>query len=167
MALRNPFAAEDEATGTGKYIDPLGNYIHKKDPLGLFKGRGGGGSATPVGDQYAALTREMWASYVKEWMPYENKLIDYATSETAVPDAMNEASAFVDQAFDQQRAASERRMRGLGISLDADEQRVADRSFGLSKSLADVQAQNLARDQTRMRQRAVLGNPAPALPDIG
>lgn len=119
-----------------------------------------------VGATYEALTRQMWETYVSQWMPYENRLINLATSESAVPDSMAEASAFVGRSFDQQRASQQRRMRGLGLSLDPEEQQVADRSFGLAKSLADVQAQNSARDQTRMRQRSVLGNPAPALPNV-
>lgn len=47
------------------------------------------------------------------------------------------------------------------MSLNADEQQAQQRSFGLSKSLADVGAQNMAGAITRQRQQSILGNPAP------
>ena len=74
---------------------------------------------------------------------------------------MSEASTAVDQQFTAQQGATQRRLKGMGLSLDADEQKAADRSYGLSKSLADVTAQNLAGQRTRERQQSILGNPAP------
>lgn len=129
-----------------------------------FRGNRGGG--TPVGDAYAALTREAWERYVTTWVPYQNDLIDYATDPNVVGDAMSRASHLVNQSFDQQQGATQRRLAGLGLTLDEDEQRAADRSFGLSRSLADVGAQNAARDQTLARRQSVLGNPAPTIPNI-
>lgn len=129
---------------------------------GLWKeGRGGSGSSTPVGDAYAALTRDQWNTYVQNFIPIENKLIQYATDPTVVSSAMANAGAGVSAAFDSQQASTDRRLRGLGVSLDADEQRAANRSFGLAKSLADVGAQNTARDVTEQRQASILGNPSP------
>lgn len=121
---------------------------------------------TPVGDAYAKLTRDMWDSYVTNFMPYENKLIEYATSPTVVSDAMSNASDIVDQSFDTQQAASQRRLKGLGLNLSQEEQAETTKSYGLARSLADVGAQNAVRDQTVARQRAILGNPVPTLPQI-
>ncbi len=59
--------------------------------------------------------------------------------------------------------ATQERLRGLGLTLSADEQHAMDRSTGLSRSLADVGAQNTARDQTLARQQSILGNPAPTI----
>ena len=137
--------------------------------LGMLRGdlRGDNtGSATPAGDAYAALTRELWDTYVGDFMPYENKLISFATDRDAPAKAMARASELVGQSFDGQREATDRRLQGLGLTLDADEQQAADRSWGLSKSLADVTAQNNARDVTIQRQQSVLGNPVPTLPQI-
>lgn len=133
-----------------------------------------GDSARPEGppgpasltDQYAALTRDMWDTYVSDFMPYENRLIKFATDRNAPADAMARASMLVNQSFDQQQATSQRRLRGMGLTLDADEQRAADRGWGLAKSLADVTAQNNARDVTVARQKGVLGNPMPTPPTI-
>lgn len=119
------------------------------------------GSKTYAGDSYAALTRDMWNSYVQNFLPYEDKLIEYAQSPTVVSDAMNEASGLVEQSFAQQQGATQRRLKGLGLTLDADEQKAVDRSYGMAKSLADVTAQNVAGQQTRERQQSVIGNPAP------
>lgn len=119
-----------------------------------------------AGDAYANLSRETWSTYVNSFMPYENKLIRFATDENAPGEAMQRASELVGQSFEQQQGATQRQLRGLGLTLDEDEQRSVDRSYGLAKSLADVTAQNNARDQTVARQQSVLGNPAPTLPNI-
>ncbi len=146
-----------------------------KSPGGLYGftslknhlfGGGGGDAGTPVGDAYAQLSRDMWDSYVQNFMPYENKLIDYATSGTVVSDAMSNASDIVNQSFDSQKAATARRVKGLGLQLSGEEQAESDKSYGLARSLADVGAQNAVRDETVARQKAILGNPVPTLPQI-
>ena len=121
------------------------------------------GSKTYAGDTFAALTRAQWADYVKTFVPIENQLIDYSMSPETVTNAMADASANVNDAFVAQEAATGRRLKGLGLELNADEQAAQKRSYGLAKSLADVQAQNLARDATVQRQQSLLGNPAPTL----
>lgn len=146
-----------------------------KSPGGLYGftslrnnlfGKRGGSAGTPVGDAYAKLSRDMWDSYVTNFMPYENKLIEYATSPTVVSDAMSNASDIVDQSFDVQQASTQRRLKGLGLKLNEQEQAESTKSFGLARSLADVGAQNAVRDQTVARQKAILGNPVPTLPQI-
>lgn len=128
---------------------------------GLFGKEKSSGSKTPVGDAYAALTRDQWYTYINTFVPIENKLIEYATDPTVVSNAMSSASESVNGAFDASQASTARRLAGMGVTLDADEQKASDRSFGISKSLADVGAQNTARDVTRQRQQSILGNPAP------
>jgi uncharacterized protein (DUF924 family) len=110
---------------------------------------------------FAALTREQWANYVGTFVPIENQMIQMATDPMAATNAMNEASQNVNQAFDAQAGATERRFRGLGLQLTPEQQAAQQRATGLSRSLADVQAQNVARDLTTQRQQSVLGNPAP------
>ena len=116
-----------------------------------------------AGQNYAALTRDMWAQWTTNFLPYENDLIEYARDPAIVDKAQAAASQNVQQSFDAQQAATGRRLKGLGLTLDADEQRAADRSYGLARSLADVNAQNVAGAQTRSRQQNVLGNPVPKL----
>ena len=118
-------------------------------------------SKTYAQDTYAALTREQWANYVSTFVPIENQLIQYATDPAQVSKAMAEASNDVTQSFDAQQASAERRMRGMGVTLNADQQRATQRSYGLAKSLAGVGAQNMAAEMTRSRQQQILGNPAP------
>lgn len=127
---------------------------------GIF-GKNKGGSKTPVGDAYAALTREQWYTYVNTFVPIENKLIEYATDPTVVSNAMTNASEGVTGSFDAAQDSAARRLKGMGVTLSADEQKASDRSYGIAKSLADVGAQNTARDVTRQRQQSILGNPAP------
>lgn len=124
-------------------------------------GGGGMSSGTPIGDMYASLNRDQWDTYVKTFVPIENKLIEYASSPSVVTDAMNAASKDVTGAFDAQQGETQRRLKGLGVTLSGEEQQSAAKSFGLAKSLADVNAQNNARDLTINRQASILGNPAP------
>lgn len=119
------------------------------------------GSKTYASDTYAAMTRDQWAQYVETFVPIENQLIKYATDPAVVSDAMSRASANVNASYGAQEGAIQRRLKGLGVQLDADQQTAQQRQFGLSKSLADVGAQNVAGDLTRQRQQQVLGNPAP------
>lgn len=122
------------------------------------------GTPSPIGSAsqaYAALTRQQWADYVSTFVPVENQLIQYATN-TALPgEAMAQASQNVDAAFTQQQGATQRKLAGMGVTLSADEQAAQQKAFGLSKSLADVQAQNTAGQIVRGRQQSLLGNPVP------
>lgn len=110
---------------------------------------------------YAALTRQQWADYVATYVPIENKLIEFATDATQPAKAMATASTAVQNTFRAQEGDFQRRMQGLGLSLTADEQAAQQRAAGLSKSLADVQAQNVAGAQTRNLQYGLMGAPAP------
>ena len=116
---------------------------------------------------FAALTRQQWLNYVNTFVPIENQLIDYATNPNTVSGAMANASTDVQNAYAAQQGQTDRRLAALGTSLTPDEQAAQQRSFGLSKSLADVQAQNTARDLTRQRQQSILGNPAPDVVSLG
>lgn len=129
-------------------------------------GAGDYNPAASAGDNYTNLTRNQWYNYMTTFVPIENKLIAYATDPTIVTDAMNNASANVNESFDSQQASTGRRLRGLGVSLTPEEQKASNRSYGLARSLADVGAQNVARDVTRQRQQSVLGNPTPGVPSI-
>jgi hypothetical protein len=118
-------------------------------------------------DTYARLTRERWADYVNTFVPIENQLIQYATSPDTVSNAMSTASQNVQGAFNAQQGAVSRRLQGLGLELNPDEQAAQARASSLARGLADVQAQNLAADTTRQRQQQILGNPAPDVVKIG
>lgn len=118
-------------------------------------------SKTYANDTFAAITREQWNNYVNTFVPIENQLIKYATDPTVVSDAMKDASTGVNQAFDAQQGATQRKLKGLGVTLSGDEQAAQTRSMGLTRGLADVQAQNTARDLTVQRQQSILGSPAP------
>jgi len=125
------------------------------------------GGKHSASDTFAAITRQQWADYVSTFVPIENQLIKYATDPTVVSSAMSEASGNVNAAFDAQQASTQRRLQGMGVTLDADEQAAQTKATGLARSLADVGAQNTARDLTVQRQQGILGNPAPKVPQGG
>lgn len=112
---------------------------------------------------FEALTRQQWDTYLSEFVPLENQMIEYAMSDATVDDAVMQARFDVGRAFDQQQGVQDRRLRGYGLQLNEDEQRAADRSTGLARSLADVNAANLTTQRVRDRQNSLLGNPAPAM----
>lgn len=120
------------------------------------------GSKSYAGDTFAALTRQQWADYVRTFVPLENQLIQQATDPNAVKNAMAEAGTNVNNAFDAQQSSTDRRLKGLGVTLSPEEKAAQTKSFGLSRALADVQAQNLTRDLTERRQQSIMGNPAPS-----
>jgi hypothetical protein len=120
-------------------------------------------SRTSASDTFAALTRQQWDDYLRNFVPIENQMIQYATDPQVVSDAVMNARTDVEQSFEAQEGINERRMRGLGITLNADEQRASDRSLGLQKSLADVSAANITTDRVTARQQSLLGAPAPNL----
>jgi hypothetical protein len=134
-------------------------------PLGLnaslFGRKDKGQSSNTAQNTFADLTREQWADYVNTFVPIENQLIAEAMDPNAANEAMTSASQNVSDAFSTQQGATDRRVRGLGLQLTADQRTAADRATNLSKSLTDVGAQNAARDMTLQRQQSILGNPAP------
>jgi hypothetical protein len=119
------------------------------------------GSSSYANDTFAAVTRDQWSDYLSTFVPIENQLIQYATDPTQPGQAMAAASTGVNQAFDAQQGATQRKLSGLGVTLSPDEQKANTLSTGLQRSLADVQAQNTARDLTVQRQQSILGSPAP------
>lgn len=116
---------------------------------------------------FAQLTRQQWDDYLTNYVPQENRLIDYATDETKPQDAAYLAGRGVGAAFDQQRESTGRRLAGMGLQLTDEEQAAADKQSRLSESLATVGAMNNARDATTQRQQSVIGQPAPQLPRGG
>ena len=127
-----------------------------------------GMSGKPLSAQetFAALTRAQWDEYLTQYVPMENLMINYATDPNAVNEAVASARKNVGMSFDAQQGSNQRRLRGLGLTLDSDEQRAADRGTGLARSLADVSAANLTADRVRERQQSRLGNPAPGVKGI-
>ena len=84
------------------------------------------GSKTYAQDTYAALTRDQWATYVSTFVPIENQLIEYATDPNKPLEAMAEASADVNAAYAAKQGSIDRRLRGMGVTLNEDEQRAQD-----------------------------------------
>lgn len=118
-------------------------------------------------EAFAAITRQQWDDYLRNYVPMENQLIEYATDETKPQDAAYLAGRGVGQAFEQQRESSARRLAGMGLQLTDEEQAAADKQSRLSESLATVGAMNTARDVTTQRQQSIMGAPTPTLPKGG
>lgn len=110
---------------------------------------------------FADLTRQMWQDYVSQFIPIENSLIDYATNPAEITQSVERARDSVGKAFDVEQGVTQRGLRSRQITLSPEEQAAASRERGLARSLADVQAANLAREQTVSRQRSILGQPVP------
>jgi len=123
-------------------------------------------NSTVASDTFAALTRQQWADFQRDIVPYENKLIEFSNSTTAAVDSMKRGIETVGSTFERQADATTGRMRALGLELNADEQQAAQRSTGLAQATAEVHAANSAGAQTRALQQALLGNPTPQAGDL-
>ena len=143
-------------SGTGVPLTTNAFPSGSASPFGLDTG-----SKTYANDTFNQVTRQQWSDYVNTFVPIENQLISYATDPTQPAQAMAAASTGINQAFDAQAGSTQRRLQGLGVSLSPDEQKASTLSSGLTRSLADVQGQNTARDLTVQRQQSILGSPAP------
>lgn len=142
------------ATDQGRPVGQIGS-------SSSFAGYSTQAPARSVSDVYANLTRQTWADIVRNVYPYQDKLISAALDPNAAGLAANQAGQEVNSAFDRQNAATDDRLRSLGLNLNPDEQKVSGRLNNLNRGLADVQARNEAFSQTRQRQLALLGSPAP------
>lgn len=121
------------------------------------------GSKTAAGDTFAALTRLQWDQYLQNFVPLENEIIYQATNPQVAADAVMNARTDVANAFDVQEGVQERRLRGLGLALDEDQQRAITRQTRLSESLADVNAANMTQQRVQDRQMGLLGAPSPQI----
>lgn len=119
------------------------------------------GAKDYAGRTYEAMTREQWQTYLTQFVPIENQLIDYVMSPQTVQDAVTMARRNVSRSFGLQQQATERLMRSLGVELNEQEQQAMERRTGLAQALADVNAANQAVMRTEQRQRSILGNPVP------
>lgn len=135
-----------------------------RDPGGWLRGKlghGAKGQDTYASDTFAALTREQWADYTKNFLPIENQLIDYATDPTKVTEAQNRAIGGVQSSFANQAGMTDRGLKGRGLTLNPDEKAAMSRETNLSQSLAEVGSANVAGQMTLGRQRSILGAPTP------
>jgi hypothetical protein len=154
--VSSPMSVADAVRGRNPAAVP---WRYGKDPKGP--------AGPPELDASAALanlTREQWDTYLEQYVPQENRLIDYATDASAPTDAAAQAQYGVQGAFSRQQEATDRRMAGMGMTLNADEAASAQKQTGLAGALASVNAANNAATATVQRQQGILGNPAPAVP---
>jgi hypothetical protein len=108
-------------------------------------------------DTQAALARDQWATYLATFMPVEDQMISYATDPALSGQNAQRAVGMVDQAFDANAGAQERRRRAYGIRLTGDEQQAIDRRNNVEESLTKVHAANTSRDMTLSNQRQLIG----------
>lgn len=112
---------------------------------------------------YSDMSRKQWMQYLNTFVPVENQLIQYATDPNTVAKAVDSARTSVSDQFGARQGMLDRKMRGLGTELDADQQNAANRELGIQKSLADVAAVNNTRSVVQNRQMGIMGGPAPKL----
>ncbi len=127
----------------------------------LTNGRVPVSSSRSAQDLYSEMSRKQWQDYLSTFVPIENQLIKYAMDPSTVTDAVATARGAVNDQFGARQGMLDRRMRGLGTALDADQQTAANRELGLQKSLADVAAVNNTTTVVKNRQLGIMGGPAP------
>jgi len=113
-----------------------------------------------VATQIGAVSQQEWSTYLQHFVPYENQLIQYAMDPNQVTQATSQALATQEQANSQATGIQANNLAQMETSLTPEEKAAVDKQRGLSNSLANVQAQNKAKDVTVANQMGVMGSQA-------
>lgn len=93
-------------------------------------------------DIYAGLLREQWDEYRRRYRPYEDELLGTVGNPMLLQQDIARSQDYVDSSFAGQAQSNERRLRGLGVTLDPQEQASYDKKLAVGKGLAEVDAGN-------------------------
>jgi hypothetical protein len=90
----------------------------------------------------ARITREQWADYKLRFQPYEDRLAAAYANGGLLEGERDRIPTTIDQSFNSMKGIANRGLSRYGISSSQDEMKARDRSMGLNKSLASVDAYN-------------------------
>ncbi len=101
-----------------------------------------GDSIESASDKMARITRDQWEDYKRRFQPYEDRLAAAYANGGLLEGERERIPTAVNQSFDSMRGIADRGLSRYGITSSADETNARDRSMGLNKSLASVDAYN-------------------------
>jgi len=132
---------EERDAGAGGYKpDPI-DYSGRDYSSGV-SAQTSGDSIESASNKMARITREQWEDYKKRFQPYEDRLAAAYANGGLLEGERERIPTAVNQSFDSMRGIADRGLSRYGITSSADETNARDRSMGLNKSLASVDAYN-------------------------
>jgi hypothetical protein len=106
-----------------------------------------------------SISANEWNDYMQHFVPYENQLINYATSNAVPQQAMTTAMGLQQGANAQGAGIAQRSMAQFDTSLNPEEAAAQQKSTGINNALSEVNAGNQAKDQAVANQESILGAP--------
>jgi len=107
-----------------------------------------------------SVSADEWNTYMQHFVPYENQLLQYATSNAVPQQAMTTAMGLQQGANAQGVGIAQRSMAQFDTTLNPEEAAAQKKSTGISNALSEVNAGNVAKDQAVANQMSILGTPA-------
>ena len=109
---------------------------------------GGAGGLDAAGNALEGFTRQQWSDYANTYLPVQNMISGFATSNAPIQQAEQDAESNVAGAYSQAAGAQQRQLAGMGVTQTPAQKAAASREMGLSQGLSTVNAVNTARAQT-------------------
>lgn len=115
--------------------------------MGCFGGQSYGVAPqdTVVNDQMAALSREQYQDYIERFRPMEIEAIRENMDDSVITDAVGEARADANKAWDASSGVTDRALSDYGVTLDPDQMASRDRQTKQNRSASVADAQNTTR----------------------
>ncbi len=105
---------------------------------------------------YIDLYKAMYADWQQRFEPYQDILLDAATSTEMLDDQLARISATTERTRLQSEQAAEMNRGRLGIQQTQSQQQANESRMGLSSSLADINAKNNARSAAYDNYQSVM-----------
>lgn len=115
---------------------------------------------------YIDLYRAMYADWQKRFEPYQKILMDAATSTEMLDEQLSRISATTERTRQQSEQAAAMNRGRLGLQQTESQRQASESRMGISSSLADINAKNMARQAAYENYQNIMlgGN---LRPDIG
>lgn len=124
----------------------------------LYRGLKPKGSSDYASQLRAKIAREQWADYKTRFQPLEDKLLNFASNkENNINKARADAAGRVETMYGGAQGQTERRLQSYGLQITPEVQGRISKRLGLDKSLANVQAQNMAARDTENQMSGIVG----------
>jgi predicted membrane-bound mannosyltransferase len=115
--------------------------------------------STPASTALGTVTANEWSDYMQHFVPYENQLIQYAQDPNRPQKDMQTALGIQQAGNAQEPGIEQRQLAQYDTKLTAEEQTESNKQRGLNDALANVTAQNKAKDTAVANQMGIMGTP--------
>lgn len=107
-------------------------------------------------DTMADLYRKDWEDYKKRFFPQEQELIDFATSDVPIQEALERGRENVDMGFENAATALDQSLAGYGVNQTARQREAQQRKMAIDKSATLTDTLNKSRFHVQDQQKNVM-----------